>query len=99
MRYCRPLMVTLTWDMTTLHAHATCNKAHSSNAHRASARGSHAPPQCSCALKDRPDGIDRDIEATGNLAVGLFELAGPRRLAVEIGGEAGAVEPERVHLR
>ena len=50
-------------------------------------------------LDHRANGVDRDVEALRDLAVGRFQLARARRHGVEIGGEPRAVGSERMHLR
>src|SRR5439155_2689720 len=50
-------------------------------------------------LQHGSDGVDGDVEAARDLAVGGLERARARNRVVEIGGELGAIGSERVQLR
>src|SRR3954471_23363933 len=49
-------------------------------------------------FQDIADGLDRDVEATRDFAIGGFERAAARCGLIELGGETGAVGAERVQL-
>src|SRR3981081_311703 len=89
-RYCRPWIVTLTWDIEAL---MRLSLAHSS------------PGSCLrhsvsmiLGLEHRANGFHSKIEAPGNLAVGRFESAGMGRLGIKICGQVGTRGVERRDL-
>jgi hypothetical protein len=49
-------------------------------------------------LENQPDVLHRGIDPAGDVAVGRFELAAARQLAVEVGGKLRAVGGQRMDL-
>src|SRR5258708_4528796 len=78
MRNWRPLIVTVTCDMTRSTGRMILSTV--------------------VGLDDGTDGLDGGMEAAGDLVVGGFQRAGPRRHGVEVGGEPRAIRAERVQL-
>src|ERR1700722_13494782 len=83
-RNCRPLMVTLTWDIAAPPTQTLFNRC---------------PRLRSAAgLQHAANGLDGLIDALRHLAIGGLERAGAGRGLVELAGEARAVVVERMDL-
>src|SRR5580693_8136616 len=87
MRNCRPLMVTLTWDIPLPPKRklgSTCRPG--------------ARPRSAGGPQHAADGFDRAIDALSHLAIGGLERAAARRGLIELAGQPRAVVVERVDL-
>src|SRR4029077_18983465 len=86
MRNCRPLMVTLTWDIPPPPTHTRL-----SSRRRLHGRSAIGPQRAA-------DGFDGLIDALRHVAIGGLERAGAGGGLVELAGQPGAVVVERMDL-